>query len=302
MINRVPIAGASLAALVLSASAAFADAAPLRGDGFVAIDGGGSKIALTSPSTPAFDGSASAVEFGGIAALEYDIAPRLGVQGDLVYRQQDWTSDQPGSFKQTDRQMEAAAHLFYRDDRMLLGAFGQIGRDTLYFDSDFSHGYQVDHVLGGLEGQLFLGDATLYAQAGATAFSDQASSDVDGWFATFEARYFLKPDFRVDGHAGIETFSSAGTNKGFYGFNTTLTKLNLGVGAEYRLADSPASLFARYDYYQGTFNSFDNRTDDHRVLVGVRFDFGAPSLEERDRHGASLKPFESHGLDESSPL
>lgn len=66
-----------------------------------------------------------------------------------------------------------AAHLYWRDpDRYALGVFGAISRyntkDIAYFDEATetypSKTYNNDFVSGGLEGQLYLGAFTLYAQ------------------------------------------------------------------------------------------------------------------------------------------
>ncbi|MDR3473218.1 MAG: hypothetical protein P4M09_16280 [Devosia sp.] len=286
------LAGAVIAVgLVLASSAALAGSAV---DGFVALDVGGSRLDYSVPSDPGLAALVNSIEFGGMASGAYNFTPRLGIQGDVVVRRVSWSNDQNPGLEIDDVAVDGAGHLFYRDGRFLLGAMGQVGEDSFTWDA--SYVYRVDTVLGGIEGQLFFGNATLYGQAGISRFSDYGGYE-DGWFGTLEARYFLTPDFKVDGHGGIETLSTSGSNKGFYGFNTTLTILDAGVGAEYRVPDTRFSLFAKYDHYRTTSNTGNASLDDDRILVGARLNFDSRTLLERDRSGASLKSFESHGLD-----
>lgn len=292
MIRRLRFVGiAAFAAAALSSSLARAGEAAPRGDGFLAIDGGLTRLIAPNAGT-----TNRATEWGGLVSFAFSFTPRLGTQADLVVKRQSWTQDQSPGYEIDNLTQDVAGHFYYRDDHMLVGVLAQIGRDALGAPNS-PYVYDVDHQIGGVEAQAFLGDLTLYGQAGVSHFSDAGGEYEDGWLGTFEARYFLTPDLKVEGHAGVETLSNSGNNKGFYGWNTTLTILNAGAGAEYRVADTPFGLFARYDHYHSSSNRGGDDTDDDRVLVGLKLNLDSETLRDRDRGGASLKPFESHALD-----
>ncbi|MEO8882138.1 MAG: outer membrane beta-barrel protein, partial [Devosia sp.] len=190
----------------------------------------------------------------------------------------------------TLRNADIALHGFYRDSsQFLLGGLVQFGTDTFSFDGDSFAGTD-DRYYAGAEAQWFLGDATLYGQAGAQQVTFNGES-APGWFATFEARYFLQPDFKIEAHVGANDFSTGGGDFD----NVAVNSWNAGVGAEYKFANAPFSIFAKYDFTHEDSTEFGNNDsfDDNRFLVGVKFNFGAETLEDRDRSGASLKPVSS---------
>lgn len=289
--------GASAAVLLFAASStAFAGSAKAPApvpsattgrlaDAFVGISIGQARLDADGAT-----GYVSGLTVEGTGSGEYNITPSLGVQGDVVYRTQTWNSSTtPSPSTQLGlHDFEAALHGFTRSEQYLLGVFGQYGEGYLGAGGGVI-GADFTHVFGGVEGQVFLGDATLYAQAGAKRYNygNQASST--GYFGTFEARYYLQPNFKVEAHIAYETLDDALST------SNTVNTVNLGVGAEYRIADTPFSLFGKYDYAK---NSLPGGTAwDNRILAGVKFNFDAPTLLDRDRSGASLKPFESHDFD-----
>lgn len=298
MTKSTLLLGASAAALLFAASStAFAGSvkapAPIPSattgrlaDAFVGISLGQAR--LEADGVP---GYVSGLTVEGTGSGEYNITPSLGVQGDVVYRTQTWNSSTTSS-PATElglHDFEAALHGFTRSEQYLLGVFGQYGDGYLGVGGGLI-GMDVTHVFGGVEGQVFLGKATLYAQAGAKRYNygNQASST--GYFGTFEARYYLQPNFKVEAHIAYETLDNVVSTFG------TVNTVNLGVGAEYRIADTPFSLFGKYDYAKNSLSSGGTAWD-NRILAGVKFNFDPPTLLDRDRSGASLKPFESHDFD-----
>jgi hypothetical protein len=303
MIKSVLLAGAASATLMLAATAALAAShtvapkavapktvAPKAAaawsspsDVFAGLSVGGDWLGGGSVSN-----GTSGLTVEGTASGEYQLMPSLGVQGDVVYRNQKWQNANP-TLNSASHDFEFALHGFTRSEQYLLGAFVQYGEGYLGY-LDGLVGVDVSHVFGGAEAQLFLGDATLYGQAGVKHYSFGSAADARGYFGTFEARYYLQPDFKIDAHVGYETLD------GFVVGNGSESTLNLGAGAEYHLADTPYSFFGKYDYSLNGVDTADPAWS-HRVLVGVKFNFDGPTLEQRDRSGASLKPFESHDYD-----
>jgi len=197
----------------------------------------------------------------------------------------------------SSRKVEAAIHAFYRNDQYLVGAFGQYGNDTYAFSEVPGLAVTIDHYYGGVEGEAFFGNATIYAQAGAQQFRAGAES-VDGLFGTLEARYFLEPNFKIEAHIGADAIQD-----NFVIENETLTTIHAGAGAEYRLDNLPISFFAKYDFTSTTSTLADSGSlNDNRFLVGAKFNFDAPTLMDRDRMGASLKPVETGVVDLFSGL
>jgi hypothetical protein len=227
--------------------------------------------------------SFSGIDFKGAIGAAVMFTPTLGVQGDLVLSNNtagpDWDD-----ITYNATAIDGALHLFYRDSStFLLGGFVQIGstKDTAIEGDDWTE--TVDRQLFGIEGQLYLDQFTLYGQAGFlhTNVRGDEYRDMSGLFASIEARYFVTDDFKIEAHAGIQR---ADNDTNFY----ALDAFNFGASAEYRLPDSPISLFAAYDYYSYTSAEEYPTSTESRFTVGAKFNFGSSSLIERDRSGASL--------------
>lgn len=283
-------AAASTAALMLGMSSALAAGAPAPrvpsiADGFVSIAIGG---AAQSVDFPGGSVSGNGVSLEGAASGAYNFSATLGFQGDVVFGSQDYSGDLLGGESVGGRNVDAAIHAYYRNDQYLVGAFGQYGNNT--YTSAYGFTESLDHFYGGVEGQVFFGNATLYGQAGAQQVRSFGAS-VDGIFGTLEARYFLEPNFKIEAHIGADALASS-TSGIFDGDG--ITTLHAGAGAEYRLDNSPISFFAKYDYSRATFSEESNVSEsDNRFLIGAKFNFEQPTLMDRDRTGASLKPVDS---------
>jgi hypothetical protein len=205
----------------------------------------------------------------------------FGLQGDLVVSR----GEMSYFIVSVDTsRIDGALHAFYRQqDQFLVGGFVQAGSTEYSIDTSPGDDLSIDHVFAGLEGQLFLGNATLYGQVGRVNYStDEYDDDVSGMFATAELRYYLEPNLKIEAHGGITSLDSEGTDATIY---------NLGIGAEYRLTDSPLSLFATLDHVSVDSDSSGSlNVDSNRILVGAKISFGTETMIERDRSGASLKP------------
>lgn len=245
--------------------------------GFVSI-GAGLASYTDNLADETSDGSAVEAAASGV----YAFSPEVSVQGDLLLHRYGVTY---GDVDTTTTQFDGALHLFFRNDSFLIGGFAQAGRTKLhygdYFDTEQNRAY------AGLEGQFYIDEVTLYGRvaAGQSEIVDSPYGDATSWLADLELRYFVTDNFRIDVHAGAETVSPKE-------YGSDVTNLKFGLGTEYRLDNSPLSLF-------GTFDFVSSKDDDYldqsslRVLVGVKFNFGDETLKSRDRAGATLRPVEA---------
>lgn len=222
----------------------------------------------------------------------YNFTPVLGVQGDVVLRYETATFDdeETEGFEQKTTSIDGALHLFYRDpDSFLLGGFVQLGKDSTSYGDDEIDVPDLTRSYGGVEGQAFFDQVTVYGQLGLQkqSYDTDEADDLDGWFVTAEVRYFLTPDFKIAAHVGrSELELDTGES-----FTFQLETVTVGASAEYKFDTMPVSVFASYDYSTTGFNIQDDVSiDSHRVLVGVKFNMGEETLQDRDRNGASLKP------------
>lgn len=229
-----------------------------------------------------------------LAIGSFDITPNLGVQGDLRYEFASFGNSPTGSYpRDFDAHLfDAGLHVYFRErDQFLIGAFAQKGATTRV-DLESDSEYTEDRLYYGGEAQVYFDNLTLYGQAGRLDYTrDYTSYVMSGWFASVEMRYFLTEDFRIDGRVGVE-FSDAYDGDDDDPFVTPQQGWSVGVGAEYQLADMPVSFFAKYDYFDFTWDSSEYSRDRHRLLFGVKFQFDDGTLMDRERNGVALKPVE----------
>jgi len=220
----------------------------------------------------------------GLLSGAYNFTPVLGVQGDVLVHYENL--DEDGVTAEVGS-IDGALHGFYRDsERFLLGGFVQLGQDE--FSSDLSDN-TVQRGAVGVEGQAFFDQVTVYGQLGLQTLNTDVTPDFDfdGWFITGEVRNFLTPDLKIEAHASRSELSYSD------GLTLQYETVNAGIGAEYKFADMPLSISAKYDYTTSSLAFFDDASiDSHRVLVGLKFNMGEETLQDRDRHGVSLKPLD----------
>jgi hypothetical protein len=147
------------------------------------------------------------------------------------------------------------------------------------------------HAVFGGEAQWYWSQFTLYLQGGYdTTLGTVGFGDVDSinaWFIRSTGRYFVNPNFLLEG-----TFMYANGNVDFLfgpsqGFQTWVWQAK----AEWRFPTAPFSLYAKYqgsDTKYDTVDSFDAKTRDHRVLLGLKLHLGDKTLQQTDRAGATL--------------
>lgn len=204
--------------------------------------------------------------------------------GDMVSLQLDGKSEiteNEGGDDENDYEYSivGAGHLSYRDPQSyLLGIFGGVANSAAGDNGD-----TTGYFIGG-EGQLYIDRATFYVQGG---YFDGEKNDLDDsiltdtYFVRGQLRYYLTDNFR-------------GTLEGAYAVGRVDEEddtdiYDWGVELEYRFDESPISLFASYEGtdMDQTPGESDKLSEDV-YTVGLRLDFGASTVFDRDRLGAGL--------------
>lgn len=220
--------------------------------------------------------------FGGAAFRIGKILDNRWIfQGDLFGELTD--ADENNSYSYG---VGGAAHIAKRTDSHLIGVFGgYIHTDQDTRDDDETSG----RAFGGVEGQRYLNDVTLYGQLGGI-FGNWGSDD-DGYdsvsragFARAAVRYFKNPATRLD-------LSVAA----FYGqmdddFEDDVSGGSLTAGVEHQLHDRNFSIFSGYEisYYNQREDGHDE-VYEQTVSAGVKYRFGVEgTLKQQDRDRPSL--------------
>lgn len=258
-----------LAVSALIAAPAWAQ--ELVSSGEISIDGGFRTINSDDDGS----GDTAQIGFGGIVGIP--IAGGFSVQGD---GRLEWYSKGNDT---EDPRLNAllGGHLSYRNpEAFLVGAFGGYGWSDLEADASY------ELFLVGGEAQVYVGDLTLYGQAG---YVDNTKSDGEregyqtGWFVRGEGRYFFTDDAMASANI-------------FYGEATPYIDgdddgeiLSWGLSGKIRLLDD-LPLYGTLGYRGARYDSTSEGDVlvEHVFMVGLTFHFGANSLKHADRYGANL--------------
>jgi hypothetical protein len=225
---------------------------------------------------------------GGAGRGNYWVSRDVSVQVDA---QAEGTSyDFPGGGHVSSHSYLVGGHWSWRNPQQyLFGLFGGIGDagGAGVFESSQRHG------VIGAEAQWYWNQFTLYAQGGYDSTLGTVNGGVDSinaWFIRGTGRYFINPNFLIEGTVtyanGNIDFSCCGNSSA--GFQTW----TWGVKGEWRFATAPFSVFAKYQgsetKYDNTWEFFDAKVTDHRVLFGLKLHMGDRTLQQTDRAGATL--------------
>lgn len=144
------------------------------------------------------------------------------------------------------------------------GAFGgYVGYDS------FDLGASFDEWSVGVFGQFYTGATTWTAQLGyADTEGDVQVIHLDG-----EVRHFLSDNFSIQANAGYGDIDASGGGADYW---------SMGIGAEVQLTGVPLSI-------HGGWQRIDATSEIDRLGLGVRWNFGAGSLLQRNRSGASFE-------------
>ncbi len=199
-------------------------------------------------SNTEFDGGDDADSYGFNGAFSHDLASGAVLQFDGEWNR----TDAGGCCFGTSY---GAVHYGVRNESYSFGGFVGL-TDMLY------SGLGV-----GIEGQLFLGNLNLNGAIGVVDFDD---ADLQSFGAQIDAAYFFTPNLALTGLVA--------QNEIDFGSGES-DATSLGIGGEWRMSASPISFVAGYrntDYDVGEADTW---------TIGVNFDLGTGSIQERTRSG-----------------
>ena len=241
-------------------------------------------------------------------SFAYQSPSKLGIQFDAIYSQDDMK-------KAKMTTLDLAGHAFYRNDKFLLGLFGQYkqpklrNKNIVDNSSDLETAFLANSVINsssdalvkdqaffGAEAQGYFGDLTLTGQVARQNFINKGGnySDISGdvykrgSVATAKVDYFVNDNWKVTGGYSFNNVSG--------GVSHDTKKYTLGT--EYRLDNYPVSFFADYTRNKLSFDEqffSTSKFDTDAVMLGMKWNFGSDSLKSRNRSGASLDPISNMG-------
>lgn len=239
------------------------------------------------------DGTGRSREWNAAGRLNIPLSPNFSVQldgGSEFYTSLN-DSEEP------ERTTTVGVHLSYRvPSRGLIGVFAAHGW------SPMQYGEKYAARMYGVEGQLYRGDWTFYAQAGVadvTRSDGELEGVNDARFARGVARYFFDANTKLEvelSYARATPYIDGDDNGKFWGW---------GASFERKLFDLHRHpVYWSLAYRRG---SYDATTEDDILTeqvfkVGLKVLFGATDLKHNDRYGATLDlpmlPFRANGFTE----
>ncbi len=188
---------------------------------------------------------------------------------------------------------QVGGHLNYREmDQYLFGVFGGVGVAAI--QDSASTGAEGPHYFVGVEGQMYFGDTTAYAQVGYFDSDHQEGTDVfaDAWFIRGVLRHYFN-----GGHTMLQ--ASLAYADGSHGGSSVADEemIEWGFKVEHQLFnwgnDGFMSIYGEYigrDFDETTPPGFglDDGHEQHTIMVGVSFNLNQYSLKTRERTGVAL--------------
>jgi hypothetical protein len=261
----------SFVALAVAATASTAFAAqPGYFDGYVSGHAAQNSVSFVGNdenfATFGIRGSASYQDPSNIGG-QLDVYYSQGKTGDITFGPPDLSVD----FQ------DVALHVYHRNQEYLIG--GILQRSTSSFG-----GLGISTNLYGVEGQYYIDRATLGLKVGSQKldFGGIGPGSASGIFIDAEVRYFIEDNWRVNAGFASNSLDLDGP---------TARTTHWNIGTEYRLSNSPVSLFARYMNNSTKISGESLSLKNDTYMVGATLNFGgSKSLFERDRKGATLNP------------
>jgi hypothetical protein len=213
----------------------------------------------------------------GAGRMSLPLSERMSAQLDIGGFNT-FTSRSDGD-DQLQTYFHGGAHLAVREpEEYAVGVFGLAGSANGGEDENALIG------LAGLEGQYYLDALTLYGQVGMLHSDDEDEGDSisDAWLTRGVVRYFLDDDTM----AQVET--TYGQGKG--GDAGDLVALSWAAQYARRVEDRPYAWFLGYNgnHVNADSSIGDDKVTEHTFMVGLKMVFGAATLLENDRRGATF--------------
>ena len=207
------------------------------------------------------------------------VSAQLDMASEYYYRMND----------HTDAQVIQCSRHAFELSRSKSRAVGIVSGAYAWSDVKTGHGNSgnYDMAMLGAEAQLYLGNWTLYGQAGwgNNTKGDPGEGFNSGWFVRGVARYFFRPDTKLEAEVSYAEASPYidGDDKGKF--------TAWGVSLDHKLFDFRSypiygTLAYRGAYYDATTEN-DHATE-HVFKAGIKVLFGAATLQQNDRYGATL--------------
>jgi len=240
------------------------------------------------------EGGGNTFEFNSTSAYNIPIWRSVSMQLDSLSEYYSRANDHVDPISLT----AFGAHLSYRNPNSgLVGIFGGYGWTSIR-DGHGPDKYGVS--MFGAEAQAYLGKLTLYGQAG---FANSAKGDPgegfhDGWFVRGVARYFPTPNSKLEAE-----ISYAEADPYINGDKGQFTAW--GVSYEHKLTEIwNRPIYGTLGYRGAYYDSLGNDHATEQVFrAGVKVMFGANTLLQNDRNGATLDlpslPFRAAGQTEN---
>ena len=121
----------------------------------------------------------------------------------------------------------------------------------------------------GVEGQMFFPQAML---EGSLSYTDWGDFDLSATNVQVDGSWFITPDFSVNALVGYTSADESGNDGNFTSY---------GLSGEYRFANNPTSVTLGWRRTDGEGDNADTWS------IGVTFDLGTGSLQERTTKGPS---------------
>lgn len=214
----------------------------------------------------------------GAASLAFAFGTNWSAQFDVLGEQVTAGSESD----QYSSMQGVGGHISYRmPGSGAIGLFAGYGSGSPTDEETWSGGWV------GLEGQFWLEDITLTAQAALLDISeynggDDEGLDDDAYLLRAVGRYFVTNDVKVEAEVAYVEASNVidGDDDG--------EAFEWGLSVQTRLADAP--IYGTLSYRSGNYDATTEGDDGDVSTVALSFSylFGTNSLKENDRNGASL--------------
>jgi hypothetical protein len=205
--------------------------------------------------------SESFTQIGGAGRLNWWMSPGMSLQADAYGT----------GFSNKDTTFGAAVHLAWRNPNQgAIGFMGSIGNRTVPECCDNDNRYTA----AAIQGQLYLGNITLYGQLGGVHKQDSTGNAAV--YAMLQGRFFLNPDTVIRGD--IMTATTWDDNSLF----------RAGIEIEHKPMGMPLSIYARAQTLTLDEGGCCWSHRSHEIKIGAKLFVNEPTLLYGDRRGATF--------------